>query len=86
MSAAAMSPAVEISAFDSLPARDRLLAAVLDQLEPMFAMLYDGDLTMGRGAAMDAMEPMSRMSEQTSPPPARSSLAAWPRCACCKCA
>lgn len=57
MSAAAMSPTVEISAFDSLPARDRLLAAVLDQLEPMFAMLYDGDLTMGRGAAMDAMEP-----------------------------
>jgi hypothetical protein len=52
-----MSAAIETSAFDALPPRERLLAAVLDQLEPMFAMLYDGDFTMGRGAAMDAMEP-----------------------------
>ena len=38
-------------------ARERLLDSVLDQLEPMYAMLYDGDIELARQAAFDAMEP-----------------------------
>jgi hypothetical protein len=38
-------------------ARERLLENVLDQLEPLYATMYDGDLEIARQAAEDAMDP-----------------------------
>jgi hypothetical protein len=38
-------------------ARQRLLDSVVDQLEPLYAMIYDGDTELARQAACDAMEP-----------------------------
>ena len=47
-----MSAAVQIT---STP-RERLLETVLDQLTPMYAMIYDGDMDTARQAAADAMD------------------------------
>jgi hypothetical protein len=41
-------------------ARERLLETVLDQLELLFAPIYEGDQDLARQAAMDAMEPYAR--------------------------
>lgn len=38
-------------------ARERLLENVLDQLEPLYALIYEGDHDIARQAAMDAMDP-----------------------------
>lgn len=38
-------------------ARERLLKTVLDQLIPMYAAIYEGDMETARQAAADAMDP-----------------------------